>query len=77
MKQKTYEPIDYAAIDAFVRETQHTFKDEMVCPYCLHPDTDSYEYEPDNGIATCGDCGKEFRYDRATTITYTTSKLGD
>lgn len=56
-------------------EMEHKFTDEIVCPYCGCIFNDSWEFEDDDGIILCEECGKEFNYTREINITYNTSKL--
>jgi len=51
----------------------HKYTDNIICPWCGHKDRDSWESD-DNGEEECGDCGKEFTYERIVTVEYCTSK---
>lgn len=52
-------------------DSDHT--DEIVCPYCGHRFTDSYEYE--EGEVDCEDCGKEFVLTIHKYISYSSKRL--
>ena len=52
-------------------EVDHSFTEEVVCPYCGNVFGDSFEYD-DTDSDTCPECGKEFTLERETTYTYTT-----
>jgi transcription elongation factor Elf1 len=51
--------------------------DEMVCPYCGHEQSESYEYLGDNktqGTADCGECGKRMKWTAEYSVTYSTEQ---
>jgi hypothetical protein len=48
--------------------------DEIVCPYCGHEGSDSWEYSRDSGEIECGRCCQEFNYNRDVSVSYSTSK---
>jgi predicted RNA-binding Zn-ribbon protein involved in translation (DUF1610 family) len=52
----------------------HEFTDEIVCPWCGHEISDSWEVEADDGDYECPECGNEFCYCREVSVTYSTSK---
>jgi DNA-directed RNA polymerase subunit RPC12/RpoP len=56
-------------------EIDSTCTDELVCPYCGHQESDSWEVYPDDGVYKCGECEKEYTYSRYVSVTYTTKKL--
>ena len=45
-----------------------------VCPYCGDELADPWELEEDCAATECNECGKEYRYERIVTISYTTTK---
>ena len=50
---------------------------EVVCPYCGHEDSDSWELPGDDGEigeTECGECERTFNYYRDITVTYTSMK---
>lgn len=51
--------------------------DEIVCPYCGHVESDSWEHIEleSSGRVICGDCGKEFWATRNVTILYSSEKV--
>lgn len=51
----------------------HTITKSIICPYCGDEIEDSWEYEDDEGDIQCEYCGKNFHYERHTTIKYTTT----
>lgn len=53
-------------------DTQYT--NEITCPYCGEELGDSWEYG-DNGEIDCGECEKEFYFNRDVDVTYCSSKL--
>lgn len=55
--------------------TEHQYTDEIVCPYCGYEFRDSWEYDGADGEdneTECGECGKEFTYERSLTVQYLT-----
>lgn len=52
----------------------HYFTDCLVCPHCGNKDSDSWAYSDEDGVASCGECGKEYYYVRHTTVKYSTEK---
>jgi len=57
----------------YTKEIDHRYTEEIVCPYCGHTHTDSFE-APDNGKMNCHSCKKEFTFSRDIDITYITEK---
>ena len=55
-------------------------EDDIVCPWCGHVDTDSWEWEPEqhgpegDGAHTCADCDKDFLCSRIVRHTYSTRR---
>lgn len=58
-----------------MREIDHKYTDELVCPYCGHEHRDSWEASDDDGSFWCGECDAEFSYTRHISVSYSTSKL--
>jgi len=50
---------------------------EIVCPYCGHEISDSWELTCDDDDYECDDCGKKFHYYREVDVHYTTHRIGD
>lgn len=57
-----------------IREIDHEYTDEIVCPHCGYEHSDSWEYEED-GEEDCHECGKPFYSGRDLSVTYWTSKM--
>ena len=55
-------------------ETQDT--DEILCPHCGYRYSDSYEFDGDGGEIVCDHCDREFHYERATSVSYSTRRTG-
>lgn len=53
----------------------HKYTNQIICPYCGYEEHDSWEIRGDNGEHECGDCGKEFQYERIVTVIYCTKKI--
>lgn len=51
--------------------TEHYMEDCIICPYCDHKFTDSWEWSECRD-AECGECGKEFDLEVQTDVSYTT-----
>ena len=47
--------------------------DDVVCPYCGHEDSDTWEMS-ESGSSTCGSCEKEFMFDTEQSRTFSTWK---
>jgi uncharacterized Zn-finger protein len=56
-------------------EIDHHVTSEIVCPYCGHVHTDSWERGDDDGEIECYECEREFRYSRYIDVTYNTEKI--
>lgn len=54
----------------------HKYTKDIMCPYCNHEVSDSYEYNDysDENIE-CPECGEEFYLEVYTEINYSTSKV--
>ena len=57
------------------KEIDHEYTDEIVCPYCGHEFSESYEFSGDSGEEECYECGKEFEYHRHIEVTYCTYEI--
>ena len=58
----------------------HRYTENIVCPYCGHEHSDSYEYRPgeeDIGLVECEHCEREFMATRIVSITYTTVEVSN
>ena len=55
-------------------EIDHELTDEMVCPHCGYEEGDSWEHMQDSGVAQCGECDRDYSYERDVTVYYTTKK---
>lgn len=56
----------------------HSFTEEIVCPYCGCTFQDSWEYSPDEeelGDLECQDCERLFQAERRVTVEYITYKI--
>lgn len=57
------------------------YADEIICPYCGHKFTDSWEIRMNEhgsiGTHECEKCGEEFKVYRNIEITYITEKLSN
>ena len=57
-------------------EIKHEYTDEIVCPYCGHEFSDSWEYIKQNeGIIDCQDCRKAFYLKVNQSVDYSTKKV--
>lgn len=52
------------------------FQPNIICPYCGHEETDSWEWNKDHTYE-CGECGKKSDLTVDYTIEYSTSKIDD
>ncbi len=52
----------------------HEFTKEIICPFCGHPVSDSWEIQPDEDILECNFCWEKFYYCREVEVTYSTSR---
>ncbi len=50
----------------------HLDEINIKCPHCDYGHPDSWEKEDDADEMDCHSCGKPFRYERDTTVTYST-----
>lgn len=50
---------------------EHYLESEITCPYCGWKDRDSWE-SGDSGTMDCGNCDKQFTFERNVDVTYTT-----
>lgn len=57
-----------------MRNYDHTYTDEIICPHCGYEHSDSWEYEGNDGVIECGNCEKPFSYCRDVSVTYSTHK---
>ena len=57
-------------------EIEHEGTAEVVCPWCGHEFTDSWEL-PDEGEEECPVCWKHFKFYRDVTVDYATEKDAD
>ena len=51
----------------------HTYTNNIICPYCGDEIEDSWQYDDDEDEIQCEYCNKIFHYERHTTIKYTTT----
>jgi len=56
-----------------IDEMDHSYTDEVVCPYCGYEYGDSWEW-PDSGETECDECEKTFGYFRNVEVTYSSFK---
>jgi transcription elongation factor Elf1 len=56
------------------KEIDCNFTREIICPWCGHEKSNSWEY-PDYDTEICGVCGNKFDYYRNVSVTYSTEKL--
>lgn len=54
-------------------DSQHDGTEQVVCPYCNHEHTDSWEFQ--DGETDCAACGKEFHLSSTTETTYTAQRI--
>lgn len=60
-----------------IKNIDHEYTTEIVCPYCGCDFSDSYEHEPGNediGLIDCTSCDESFYATRNITIDYCTEK---
>lgn len=50
------------------------FEQNIICPYCGHIDTDSFE-RSDEGMVECPMCGGTIHYERVVTVEYATEPV--
>jgi hypothetical protein len=61
-----------------IKEIDCSYTDEVVCPYCGHKDSESYEYfqrSSDSVTISCNECDKVFRAHQEVSVDYSTEKL--
>ena len=63
---------DLVVFGTFDKEVDTDFKDECICPYCGHEQSDSWEIS--NGPHTCGFCDQEFEVEKDYSVTFSTSR---
>lgn len=51
---------------------EYNLQSSIVCPFCGHVDSDSWEVRDDEGEMDCGACGSTFLYRRNVEVTYDT-----
>lgn len=60
-------------IVAFQKSEKSTkYTDNLTCPHCGNEENDSWEVEPDSGERECGNCNREYFYERQMTVEYIT-----
>lgn len=60
-----------------IEEIDHEFTKEIVCPYCGHIHSESYDFGSggeEDSEAECDSCGKQFYWSRIISVEYSTSK---
>lgn len=55
-------------------EIDHEHTTSIVCPYCGHKFTDSWEYQEDEDDVQCESCDKSFSLGVHVSVTYTTTR---
>jgi hypothetical protein len=58
-----------------MHELSHHYTDEVVCPYCLEEQSESWEFPDWVESHDCHSCDKKFSIYRNVTINYSTHKL--
>ena len=58
-------------------DIDHDYTKEIVCPYCGHEQSDSWEImgNDEDGETDCDECEKSFRWSAHIDITYCTEKM--
>ena len=51
--------------------------EEIICPFCAHEYSDSWEYHDYRGNLSCNECRKEFYLEVNFDVSYSTSKNKD
>jgi len=54
---------------------EYKYNAQIKCPYCDWEDIDSWEFNEDCGLHTCGCCEEEFYVERHVEVTYSTSRI--
>lgn len=57
-----------------MKEIDHEYTDNLICPYCGYEDQDSWELSESSDNYTCGDCSKNFTYNSSVSRTFTSQK---
>lgn len=57
-----------------IKEINHTYTNEIVCPHCGYEYQDSWEMS-DNDEEDCQECGEKFIFSREVDVHYNTQKL--
>lgn len=76
-------PTDYGTDDLFCSEKckehwylmldhERNFESDVVCPYCGHTHSDSWECDDDDEFV-CNNCNRPFKMEVHTEITYTST----
>lgn len=50
------------------------YEHEITCPYCLHKELNSWE-QGESGQLDCDACGKDFKFEREVSVTYSAYKI--
>jgi DNA-directed RNA polymerase subunit RPC12/RpoP len=59
-----------------MKDIDHEYTDNIVCPYCGYEDHDSWESERDwYPDMECMHCERQFKMSRITTVKYVTEKI--
>ena len=56
-------------------EIDHSYTNQIVCPYCGYEHCDSWEYDSDSGDIECAACERAFFYERHVDVSYNTSPV--
>ncbi len=59
----------------FTKEYDTHFTEEVVCPYCGHEYSDSWEFNDYHADITCCECNKKFDFDVHFDVRYCTYKI--
>lgn len=57
-----------------MKEIDHEYTDEIICPHCGHKYSDCWEWGDDEGVEECYNCYKPFSWTRNITVNYCTEK---
>lgn len=55
------------------KDINYKYTCEIVCPYCGHEHSNSWEFS-DSGVTGCNKCEKKFFYQRDVDVTYISSR---
>lgn len=58
-----------------INEAKYVGEDEMVCPYCEHPQDSPWDWKKHSAKVECQSCAKKFKYVRNVKTTYDTWEL--